>query len=151
MVYYLSDRLYLIHAALGNTHPPELPWPSIAAYFGDLSDLEVYSLAITVFYAGVVMAQVGNAFACRAETNRGIALGWTSNINLLFGVAMEVFLLLIVIYIAPIASWFDFSPLPAFFWLWLAPYALILYTLEWIRKAAVRQLQPHPELIHPNT
>jgi Ca2+-transporting ATPase len=30
-------------------------------------------LAVTVFHAGVVMAQVGNAFACRTEKSAGAA------------------------------------------------------------------------------
>ncbi len=151
LVFYLSDRMYLISDAVKTIHPPEVPWPAIAMYFADLSNANIYSLAITVFYAGLVMAQVGNAFACRAETNRGRSLGWTSNIYLLIGVIVEVLLLLIVIYFPPVARWFEFYPLPAIFWLWLAPYPLVLYVAEWIRKAVVRKLQLHPESVSSST
>jgi magnesium-transporting ATPase (P-type) len=56
-------------------------------------------LAITVYYAGVVMAQVGNAFACRTERNRGRSLGWFSNPSLLRGIAIELAILLALVYI----------------------------------------------------
>ena len=100
-------------------------------------------LASTVFFAGVVTSQVGNAFAARTERARGRWLGWTSNRYLLGGVGIELLIALVLIY-TPVNQIFDLTPLPATFWLWLCMYAPILYTLDWIRKGILRR-QKRPQ------
>jgi sodium/potassium-transporting ATPase subunit alpha len=97
-----------------------------------------YMTAITVFHAGVVMAQVGNAFACRTETNRGRTLGWGSNRLLIYGVIVEILIILALIYVPFLAKIFNHVPLQPGIWLWLSSYGLILYSLDWIRKGVVR-------------
>ena len=96
-------------------------------------------LAITVYHAGVVLAQAGNAFACRSEVNRGRSLGWTSNSFLIWGVGAEIGLILLLIYFRPLASIFQHAPLPPILWLWLGLYPFVLYSLEWTRKSLVRR------------
>ncbi len=96
-------------------------------------------LAVTVFHAGVVMAQVGNAFACRSESERGRQLGWTSNPGLLLAIALEVVGILAIIYIEPLAVIFGHQPIPAVYWLGLSLFGLILYSLDWIRKQILRR------------
>ncbi len=138
LVYLLSDRMYLVSGWLTAVHPPAWEWLPLS-YFMQLNNDDVYRLAVTVFYAGVVMAQVGNVFACRAEVNRGITLGWFSNRGLWVGIAISVVQLLLVVYWLPLHMLFDHAPLPLWMWLWLVPYGLVLYSLEWIRKAAYRR------------
>jgi len=89
------------------------------------------------------MAQVGNAFACRTERNRGRYLGWLSNRNLLLGIAAELVILLALIYIPPLARLFDLVPIPPILWVGLGLYPLILYSLDWIRKWIMRWRE-HP-------
>jgi len=125
----------------GNIELLGLPWLSTIP-FPNILDLPVDTLklmAATVFFAGVVTSQVGNAFACRTERARGRWLGWTSNRSLLLGIAMEIAIGLFLIY-SPINKVFGLTPIPAVFWVWLAPYALIIYSLDWIRKSLVRRL-----------
>ena len=98
-------------------------------------------LAVTVFHAGVVMAQVGNAFACRSEVQRNRRLGWTSNRFLIIGVIVEIALIILLIYFPPFATVFSHAPLPFILWLWLAVYPFVLYGLEWIRKSILRELR----------
>jgi magnesium-transporting ATPase (P-type) len=108
--------------------------------------------AITVFHAGVVMAQVGNAFACRTELHRGRSLGWLSNPFLLYGVVIEIAIILALIYIPPLAAAFDHAPLPPIFWLVLVLYAPALYGLEWLRKSIARRranIRPKAEVVDP--
>jgi sodium/potassium-transporting ATPase subunit alpha len=93
---------------------------------------------MTVFFSGVVMAQAGNAFACRTEVNRGRTLGWTSNRFLLLGVAVEIVLVLILTCFQPLATALYHVALPLTWWVWLAPYGLILYSLDWVRKSLRR-------------
>jgi magnesium-transporting ATPase (P-type) len=98
----------------------------------------VYLLAVTVFHAGVVMAQAGNAFACRTEKGRLRLLGWSSNRFLLLGVAVEIGLILAMIYLPPLARLFGHVPVPPLFWLVLGSYAPALYGLDWLRKFILR-------------
>ncbi len=109
-----------------------------ALIFTSIPHGDQYNLAITVYYAGVVMAQIGNAFACRTERNRGRFLGWLSNPSLLRGIAAELAILLGLIYIPPMAHLFGHVPLPPIIWVGLFFYPLIIYGLDWIRKWLVR-------------
>ncbi|MCB9135537.1 MAG: cation-transporting P-type ATPase [Anaerolineales bacterium] len=108
---------------------------------GVLTPQQVNFMAVTVFHAGVVLAQMGNAFACRTETNRGRRLGWFSNPSLWFGVGLELALILGMIYTPRVAREFDHFPLPWFFWGGLGLYPFILYTLDWGRKGLVRRIR----------
>jgi Ca2+-transporting ATPase len=93
-----------------------------------------HNLAITVYYAGVVMAQIGNAFACRTERNRGRSLGWLSNPALLRGIGAELVILLALVYIQPLADLFNHVAIPLHFWIVLVFYPFVIYSLDWIRK-----------------
>ncbi len=102
---------------------------------------DVYLLSITVYHAGVVMAQVGNAFACRTETNRGRWLGWLSNPFLLYGIVVEVLIIVLLIYVPFLAGVFNHLPLPLLFWPYLALYGVVLYSLDWLRKSFWRKVK----------
>jgi magnesium-transporting ATPase (P-type) len=102
--------------------------------------LEATVLASTVYHAGVVMAQIGNAFACRSDRTRSSHLGWLSNKYLWAGIFIELAGILGIIYIPFLAEIFNHVPLPAWMWIGLALYALVLYTIEWFRKAIYRAL-----------
>ena len=97
------------------------------------------ALAVTMFFGGVVISQAGNVFACRTETNRGRSLGWLSNMTIWLGVGVEIMLVVLLLYIPSISRVFDTVPLPTIAWLWLAFYAPLVYSLDWIRKWIVRR------------
>jgi magnesium-transporting ATPase (P-type) len=101
----------------------------------------VYILATTMFHAGVVLAQVGNAFACRSERERLRRLGLFSNRLLLVGLLAEILLIGLLIYVPPFSAWFEHLPLPPELWGLLAVYPLALYSLEWVRKRIARGLR----------
>jgi P-type Ca2+ transporter type 2C len=109
-----------------------------AVIFSFLPHSDQHNLAITVYYAGVVMAQVGNAFACRTERNRGRFLGWLSNPSLLRGISIELAILLGLIYFRPLANLFDHIAIPPTLWIGLVIFPLAIYSLDWIRKWFVR-------------
>jgi Ca2+-transporting ATPase len=109
-----------------------------AMIFSNIPHTSQHNLAITVFYAGVVMAQVGNAFACRTERNRGRSLGWFSNPALLRGIAIELAILLGLIYLPPLADLFEHVAIPRIIWAGLIFFPVIIYSLDWIRKWIVR-------------
>ncbi|MCE3224838.1 MAG: putative Calcium-transporting ATPase [Nitrospira sp.] len=58
----------------------------------------LYKEATTVTFSGIVAAQVANVFACRSDRISAFRLGWFSNPLILLGVAVEVTILLIMIY-----------------------------------------------------
>ena len=107
-------------------------------------------LAITVFHAGVVMAQVGNAFACRSETSRGKHLGWASNKYLLIAVLAEILGIFIMIYWTPLAQKFEHTSLPAVYWVGLFSFSLAIYSIEWIRKQIGRKFKSRIKLDTPS-
>jgi sodium/potassium-transporting ATPase subunit alpha len=113
-------------------------WNGLAAGGGFDQPIGVYVLATTTFHAGVVMSQIGNAFACRSETRNVRHMGWLSNRFLLIGVAIEIGLILSMIYIHPLAVAFEHQPLPPIYWLGLALFAPLLYGIERIRKSIFR-------------
>ena len=99
---------------------------------------EVYALASTVFFAGVITAQIGNAFACRTETDQVHQLGWLSNRFLLLGILIEIVLLLVSIYAVPPDQVFDHQPLQWQHWAGLILYAPVVFGLDRIRKGIIR-------------
>jgi P-type Ca2+ transporter type 2C len=134
-VYLLSDNAQLLKIPFLET----IQIPAFLEVFKlTLTKAEAEMMAVTVFHAGVVMSQVGNAFACRSETTRGTYLGWLSNKYLLMGVAAEVFGILALIYWPPLAKHFEHAAIPLRYWAGLASFGLILYTLEWFRKRIER-------------
>src|SRR5258707_5926626 len=104
--------VYIMAGYTDLLHLPRVDWLPFAQRLAMPAGRD-YILATTVFHAGVVMAQVGNAFACRTEKARGRQLGWLRNRFLLAGVAAEMGLILLLIYVPPLAERFEHLPLPA--------------------------------------
>ncbi len=102
---------------------------------------ERYFMAVTVFHAGVVFAQVGNALACRTEESPIRELGVFSNPRLLQGIVIEIMIILALIYFPPLAKMFDHYPIPWFLGLGLIIFAPTLFLIEWIRKLFSRMLK----------
>ena len=113
-------------------------WNGLPFASGIDQPISVYVLATTTFHAGVVMSQIGNAFACRSETRNVRHMGWLSNRFLLIGIAIEIGLILSMIYIQPLAVAFEHRPLPPTYWLGLALFAPLLYGIERVRKSIFR-------------
>jgi Ca2+-transporting ATPase len=107
----------------------------LATDLGMLSKGEVDALASTVFFAGLVTTQIGNAFACRTEEIRhNRLLGWFSNRYLLMGVGFEIVMVLGLIYFDPLVEIFGHSTIPEILWIGLGLNGVVLYGLDWLRK-----------------
>jgi Ca2+-transporting ATPase len=117
------------------------PLEHLVAFKLSLSFEKATLLAATVYHAGVVTAQVGNAFACRSDRTRSSYLGWLSNKYLLIGILVELFSIVGIIYVPFLAKIFNHAPLPGWMWIGLGLNALVLYSIEWIRKAINRGLK----------
>ncbi len=134
---FFSVYLFSGNAALLNlSFLSSMSFPQLFAISGDVN-----AVAHAVFLAGVAMAQIGNAFACRTSRARNIHMGWTSNWMLLAGVALTIVIILALVYYPPLARVFDNQAFPAVFLAFLPFYALALYGLEWLRKSAIRRME----------
>lgn len=111
--------------------------PSIL--FSPMSIFAAYAIANTVYHAGVVTSQIGNAFACRTDTAHNTAMGWFSNKYLWIGIGVELIIIFSLIYIPFLAGIFNHVRIPLYYWPGLLMYAVVIYSLEWLRKAIVRR------------
>jgi magnesium-transporting ATPase (P-type) len=118
----------------GLRHPAWLNLPVLPSTPAAVSPDQASILAMAVFHIGVVMAQVGVAFACRSEKGNVRWLGLFSNPYLLGGIVFEVGLIGVMVNWHPIAREFGYVPVPMIYWVWLSLYAPVLYGLERARK-----------------
>jgi magnesium-transporting ATPase (P-type) len=100
---------------------------------------DVNAVARTTYLAGMVIAQIGNAFACRTIKAHNTQMGWLSNTTLLGGIVLAIAILLGLIYFPPLEHAFDNQVIPSILWSVLIFYGLVLYTLEWLRKSVARR------------
>jgi magnesium-transporting ATPase (P-type) len=128
-LYLFSGNANLLNQPFLNS----INWPRLMVIPGDVN-----VAAKTVFLSGVVLVQIGNAFACRTSKSHNTQMGWGSNKVLLFGIALALIMIIGMVYIPFLAKAFDNQVFPAILWPILALFAPILYTLEWFRKAIVR-------------
>ena len=95
-------------------------------------------LARTVAFVGIVSTQVGTAFACRTERVSTFQMGILSNRWLLVGIALEIVLTLALVYVPPLQQFFQLEAMPASLWLLVAPFGLIIFAADELRKWLVR-------------
>ncbi len=111
----------------------------------------LYKEATTVTLAGIVLAQVANVLACRSDHLSVAKLGWLSNRLILWGILMELTILVLIAY-TPIGNQvFGASPLPLWIYAPLVLGALMLLAAEETRKALANRLrQSHqPQVTQP--
>lgn len=105
----------------------------------------LYVLATTMSLAGIVACQIGNVFACRSRIEPAWRGGLFRNRLILAGIAVEVAILIALMFVPPLAAAFGLTPLPWQYWLLLAPFPVAMLLLEEARKAWVRsQARPAP-------
>jgi len=129
----------------GHVHQIGLPFlaplASLVNFHLNISFANALLLASTVYHAGVVTSQVGNALACRSERSRSSSIGWLSNKYLWVSIMLEIVGILALIYVPFLAKIFSHIALPGWMWIGLGLNALVLYSIEWIRKAIVRRIR----------
>ena len=101
----------------------------------------LYRQATTVTFAAIVIAQIANAFACRSDRVSFVRLGFASNPLLLWGVGIQLALLLSFVYAPPLNRLLGTGPLPAWVWGPLILSALGLLLAEELRKFIVARHQ----------
>lgn len=102
----------------------------------------LYKEATTVTFAGIVLAQVANVFACRSDRLSATRSGWFSNPLILWGIAIELILLAGITYTPIGHDIFGTGPVPAWIFGPLALGALMLLLAEEARKIIASRLHP---------
>ena len=102
-------------------------------------DDPLYLQATTACLMAIVVTQVVNVFLCRHPCRSAFTFGIASNRLILWGVAVELVLLLAIAYTPAGNALFGTAPLAAVTWLFVLPFALGMLALEEVRKAIVRR------------
>jgi calcium-translocating P-type ATPase len=106
------------------------------------ADDPLYRAATTACLSAVVVTQVVNVFVCRRDRASVLATDPFSNRLVLWGVAAELALILVIVYTPPGHGLFGTAPLSADVWLFMLPFAAAMLAGEEVRKAVVRALAP---------
>lgn len=143
-VYLFSDNAGLLFA---------LPWLSGLPYphffHFTLSSKDALLAATTLYHAGLVMSQVGNAFACRSESWIPLSRRWLPNWRLWAGVGLEIAGIFALVYLPRLNQVFSHYPIPLRFWLGLFAFPFLLILLESARKGLVYLLQTKSTEVSP--
>ncbi len=99
----------------------------------------LYLQATTACLAAIVLAQMVNVFVCRHSLLPVWYFPLRENRLLIIALAVEAFLLLLIVYTAAGNLLFGTAPLPAAVWLFSLPFALLLGVAEETRKWLVRR------------
>ncbi len=99
----------------------------------------LYRQATTMTLASIVAVQIGNGFACRSTTASIFRIGLLSNRLYLYGIASEISILLLLIFVPPLADAFGLAPVPLSQLAPLLLFAPLILFLEEGRKLAVRK------------
>ncbi len=99
----------------------------------------LYLQATTACLAGIVLAQVVNVFMCRHPRESSLRFSLNANPLLLLGIAVELGLLLLIVFTAPGNRVFGTQPFPPVVWAFLALLAVGFGVLEEARKFLVRR------------
>ena len=92
-------------------------------YWGQWLDLPasgpLYHAATAMTLAAVVMTQIGNLFAQRTESASVLRMRWGRNRLVWVGIATELALLALLLYVPVLQRLFDTAPLSLANWLFL--------------------------------
>lgn len=109
-------------------------------YGQDLPQNEpLYLQATTACLSAIIVMQVVNVFMCRSARLSVFTTGLRGNPLLLWGVALEILLILLIDYTSWGNQLFGTAPIALRVWLFIIPFALGMLLLEEIRKQVMRK------------
>ncbi|HXU91226.1 MAG TPA: cation-transporting P-type ATPase [Methylomirabilota bacterium] len=98
------------------------------------SDDPLYLHATTACLSAIIVMQIVNVFLCRSATRSAWATGVRGNRLILWGVVLEVVLILAIDYTALGNTIFGTAPISWRVWLFMLPFAVALLGIEELRK-----------------
>ncbi|QEI40309.1 Calcium-transporting ATPase [Dolichospermum sp. UHCC 0315A] len=113
--------------------------PSILSHSADATIMAIYYQATTMTLAVIVACQDGNVFACRSERVSILRLGFFTNRFIWWGIAVEWFLILSIIYSPTLQKIFSTAPLKPSYLLMLLFCPPFILIADELRKRIIRQ------------
>lgn len=98
----------------------------------------LYRQATTACLAAIVLLQIANVFLCRSAVRSIFTTGLGGNPLMLWGILLQVVLILFIAYTPWGNAMFGTAPLPMEVWLFLLPWAVGMIALEELRKYYAR-------------
>ena len=118
-------------------------WYWANGYWGQFLDLPdegaIYHQAVSMALATVVFTQIGNLFAQRADSAPLRQVGWFTNRLVWVGIASELAIVALIVYVPFLQRIFDTGSIPLHAWLWLIPLISVIPLADGIRKAVARR------------
>jgi sodium/potassium-transporting ATPase subunit alpha len=100
---------------------------------------QIYLQATSACLAGIIIAQIGNIFACRSADESIFKLGFFTNKLVIFGIICDIFLAAFIFY-TPLGNFiFQTSPIALNVILVLLPFSLALLLLDELRKIILKK------------
>ena len=103
----------------------------------------LYLQATTACLSAIIVMQIVNVFLCRSATRSAFAVGFLGNPLILWGVVLEIALILLIVYTPWGKGIFGTAPIAGQAWLFVIPFGVVLFTLEELRKWLVRRMLPN--------
>jgi len=100
----------------------------------------LYLQATTACLAAIVLTQMVNLFLCRHPRQSGLRVGLPANPLLWGGIALEVALILLIVYTPWGNALFGTAPLSSQVWLYVIPFVVGMGVVEEARKWLVRRM-----------
>jgi P-type Ca2+ transporter type 2C len=97
-----------------------------------------YRMATTMTLAAIVASQIGAVFGCRTDRASVFSIGLFSNRLVLAGIAFELVLLSLLIYVPFFQGVFNTAPLGWIEWAFVLAWTPIIFLLDELRKALLR-------------
>lgn len=95
--------------------------------------------ATTMVFAGIVVMQIANVFACRSETKSVFRIGLLGNKLLIWGIVFEIIFTAALVYLPAFQGVFSTTPITAADWAILFGFMLVIFFLEELRKVWARK------------
>jgi sodium/potassium-transporting ATPase subunit alpha len=99
----------------------------------------LYLKATTIALAAIIITQIANGLTCRTTSESLFKKGFLTNKYLLAGIATEIILILLIVYVPSLQQVFGTVDLRFSDWLILLPFAMLLLGADEFRKWVVRR------------
>ncbi|MCX9012037.1 MAG: cation-transporting P-type ATPase [Candidatus Methanoperedens sp.] len=99
----------------------------------------LYLKATTATLAAIVVMQIANSLTCRTTKESLFKVGFFTNRYLVAGIAIEIILILLIVYAPPLQDVFSTAPLGLQDWIFLLPFAVFLLFADEVRKWLMRR------------
>lgn len=99
----------------------------------------LYLQATTATLSAIIVMQVVNVFLCRSSIRSVFSTGLSGNRLILWGVVLEIVLILLIDYTPWGNNLLGTAPIPAEVWLFVIPFAAAMFLMEELRKWLARR------------